>query len=49
MLEISLTLDPDTVIDQCVNAGFSRNLIRRLGNEKMLDVLNVNKNNRIPK
>ena len=49
VLEISLTLDPDTVIDQCVNAGFSRNLIRRLGNEKMLDVLNVNKNNRIPK
>ena len=48
-MEISLRLDPDAVIDQCVNAGFSRAMIRRLGNEKMLDVLNVNKNHRIPK
>ncbi len=47
LLRLSLQATPETAIDQCVNAGLSRSIISRL-NSKNLDLLDTNKNRRLP-
>ena len=48
LLRICLSIDADTSIDQCVHAGLSRSLIRRLSPSR-IDEIETNKNSFLPR
>jgi hypothetical protein len=46
-LKICLSIDADTAVDQCLNAGLSRSLIKSL-NPSRIEEIQTNKNGRLP-
>lgn len=47
LLKTCLSIDPDTAVDQCLNAGLSRSLIKILSPAR-LDEIQINHNGRLP-